>query len=1041
VTGPTYSQAVTLTQSGGGLNQEGVEERILSMLAILASGTNPDGTPSAPAVAPIFDNGGAIYNVKNPKYGAKGDVQRLSAGGTTVTTSTTLTNGTSSGTSLTISTPGGLQNAVSIGDTFYVVDGVGGLQGFSISANAAIGAGSVSITAATVTLTTGSGYTCWDALWTGAPMGFNVAAGSTTIYSPAFLTQLSGTYRISCWGAAQVSKNISNITYGGANSGGTGFTQITVTVAATTSLYSAFGRPQDQYGAQAGLQITIAGTLGFTTNNPTGTFTCTSIFSGTPSTTFTYNVANASAPTGAYSPTGQPTAVGPALLYATLTTNGTLAATLGTAATYAVTNSPGAFGTDDSAAINAAVIACQNAPGVNGGIVYYPPGNYGVSANQISTVYGEPIRHQGAGKDMSILTALNSNLNYILSNKSNGGVEYLGFDAGLTGCGCLAQASAYANQGSGTGTNATQTVTIGGAPTSYQLNDGTNLSGAITVAGITTTTVNTALAAAVPTAIDANCTAASSTSLTLVFNTDSDVFLTGSSFVGGTTPTATFSQTTVTLTAPATIPNGYIVNMQNAGTIVGTSNPAPFNSTVSGFVNNSTTLVLAANPPTVSISHGLHWGSGFQPVRYYSKDIKLLNHAQWAQTFAYSIDDGSQTGGNPFQNTLLLRTEDTYIDSCYSIMQEAFNVVGVHVWQAGPIFCDNLTGRGLFNVYAVDFFQTNGLTSVDVGTTNSVSVLTYDPAYGSAGYVSDGPVIVNDPNGVGVKVITANKYVQWNGFYFVSTMPVQTNVSSNGQIFKVENSRIPGGLQPQHPQHIIELANVDLGNDGVAPFDCTFTASKRNPTGTFASTNSITLAGTTTGIGIGWSVLDTTTPSSIPPGSVIQSILGNVITLNNSGVNAGMAGDTLLIAPTMNISITGGSLTLTGSMPIVHASTASSPIVNLYIDPSTEIIGTPSAILDHGTLNLSGRVSIPSPIPFTLVLPASGSATTAVMYDAWHYLNAGSVADTVVINAPNGNSPSIPIPLGATLPVFVKAGGTLTCTFTGIKPTDYVVAT
>jgi len=41
---PTYNQLITLSQGGPGYAAESVQERILTILAMLASGTAPDGT-------------------------------------------------------------------------------------------------------------------------------------------------------------------------------------------------------------------------------------------------------------------------------------------------------------------------------------------------------------------------------------------------------------------------------------------------------------------------------------------------------------------------------------------------------------------------------------------------------------------------------------------------------------------------------------------------------------------------------------------------------------------------------------------------------------------------------------------------------------------------------------------------------------------------------------------------------------------------------------------------------------------------------------
>lgn len=69
----------------------------------------------------------------------------------------------------------------------------------------------------------------------------------------------------------------------------------------------------------------------------------------------------------------------------------------------------------------------------------------------------------------------------------------------------------------------------------------------------------------------------------------------------------------------------------------------------------------------------------------------------------------------------------------------------------------------------------------------------------------------------------------------------------------------------------------------------------------------------------------------------------------------------------------------------------------------------------------------------TVSVPATGVATAAQHYDCFFYITAGTGGCTVVRNTGGeggGASPTITIPAGAVVPVFVRAGCTITPTFT-----------
>ena len=88
--------------------------------------------------------------------GVGGTLAAPVAPGAATVVSTTLTNNSSSGTTLALTS--GLANALAAGSPFLVSDGAGHTQVFILSAASSNGATSVTITAQTVTLNTGSGY-------------------------------------------------------------------------------------------------------------------------------------------------------------------------------------------------------------------------------------------------------------------------------------------------------------------------------------------------------------------------------------------------------------------------------------------------------------------------------------------------------------------------------------------------------------------------------------------------------------------------------------------------------------------------------------------------------------------------------------------------------------------------------------------------------------------------------------------------------------------------------------------------------------------
>ena len=59
---PTYSQLTTLSSAVNGLIPESIEERILTIMAMLASGQNPDGTAMPGSGASVIYSGSGAPN-------------------------------------------------------------------------------------------------------------------------------------------------------------------------------------------------------------------------------------------------------------------------------------------------------------------------------------------------------------------------------------------------------------------------------------------------------------------------------------------------------------------------------------------------------------------------------------------------------------------------------------------------------------------------------------------------------------------------------------------------------------------------------------------------------------------------------------------------------------------------------------------------------------------------------------------------------------------------------------------------------------------
>lgn len=93
MTTPTYQEYITLLNPGGGLASESIDERELSLLAVLASGSNPDGTPAPSSLSKtvveklgaqdyywINAPTGSIYDTNGPHTSQNGETQLVMDG-------------------------------------------------------------------------------------------------------------------------------------------------------------------------------------------------------------------------------------------------------------------------------------------------------------------------------------------------------------------------------------------------------------------------------------------------------------------------------------------------------------------------------------------------------------------------------------------------------------------------------------------------------------------------------------------------------------------------------------------------------------------------------------------------------------------------------------------------------------------------------------------------------------------------------------------------------------------------------------------------
>lgn len=156
-----------------------------------------------------------------------------------------------------------------------------------------------------------------------------------------------------------------------------------------------------------------------------------------------------------------------------------------------------------------------------------------------------------------------------------------------------------------------------------------------------------------------------------------------------------------------------------------------------------------------------------------------------------------------------------------------------------------------------------------------------------------------------------------------------------------------------------------------------------------------------------------------------QGATGTNYDLNNSGTATGKVTDCYLISPVV------AALSVGVQNPVnIGTSGTDLKFVNTAFLGSGVTLGTvftnlPSLVRGCKNYNPHGAQAVG--------VPASGSATTGLHYDAMFYITAGATAVTVVKNTAGqggGTGPTITIPASACVSVFVPAQATITPTYT-----------
>lgn len=136
---------------------------------------------------------------------------------------------------------------------------------------------------------------------------------------------------------------------------------------------------------------------------------------------------------------------------------------------------------------------------------------------------------------------------------------------------------------------------------------------------------------------------------------------------------------------------------------------------------------------------------------------------------------------------------------------------------------------------------------------------------------------------------TAGGIYSQNGINLVS-FTLGTEVIDTADI--ASNLHISGGFLSQFDGYLPVEHNFFVWPDSV---EASFTAvSTVTPTGTFASGSKLITVSSATGIFVGMTISDTTTPSIIPAGAVVQFINGSVLTISLATTSAAV-GDSLSI--------------------------------------------------------------------------------------------------------------------------------------------------
>lgn len=857
----------------------------------------------------------------------------------------------------------------------------------------------------------------------------NTTAGSTSVVCTALT---AGIYQVAIPFAGQIVKTITAATNPSGNI-------VQCTVNNTNFMWPAHGELGNWYVAQSanalasvgtdansnpigggyGQPITLAG--GIVTNSA-GTIAAgqvvTKIAQGTPSTNFQF--VNSGAPTIGVV-TGS-TATAPSVLVTSLTCTTPGIGTLGVAASYTITNGAAIWATDDSAAILSACVAAQAAGA--GAYVYFPTGIYGV-ANQIIIPQGPAVDLVGENRDGVVICSLTTSVSPLIKQQCGGSLQHVTGDAALTEQGIHNISANYTNPGStSSATLAAQTITINyaSAPTNLVITDGANTTSNITYAGMSAATINTALAAATPAAIDCVASAfagggATGTNFVLTWNTTGDPFLVSSQFTyngGGAAGTTTTTVTSKTLTTGSTqtIPTNSLITLLGVNVSPNSSANPGFNTTVTAG-GTGTSFTLNAAPPLALVAGTANWGTAYGTIDNFTLYDVAFTHAAYAQqAFASNVQDGAGAGGNPFKQILRYTFDEIYIQECPQIQQEIINMLSCRSIFQGNVYCNDFQGRGPHNAYSYDFYTAFGSVfvnpAVTAGTGNAVvgpntDIGNWGGGAGGVGAVSmSGPYVVADPGAV----LPGSDYFNvtctdgtFNGIVLPATVPVNMNNPKQGGFSsRWVGSKLIGGVIPACAG-TLNFSGCDLAPGNLAGTFRFTGANVTSITGTYQSATTISLKGTTGHLGnivLGMSVSDVTNPSFISSGAVVTLVTGNVITISGT-VNSGMSGDTLAFGYVVNLNIDGGTIS-GNNLPLLSVSNASGVpalyTINLNVSANTRITTPILSLCDQGatTVNVSGY--------YKLLSQYNSAAGVSTASQTLFYAGLGSAASVGAVFTP-----------------------------------------